>query len=89
MKVQDVNRIKSAAYKYPANVHTAGLVAEIFRLSNLSEIGTQVARDAVKMNPKNFEAWEELYQSKDISVSEKNYILSMMRKLDPLNTELR
>ena len=89
LKVQDVNRIKSAAYKYPANVHTAGLVAEIFRLSNLSEIGTQVARDAVKMNPKNFEAWEELYQSKDISVSEKNYILSMMRKLDPLNTELR
>ena len=89
LRFQDSNQIELAAYRYPANVQTAGLVAEIFRNANQSELATQIARDATKMNPKNYEAWEELYQSENLSSSEKAYVLSILKKLDPLNKELR
>jgi hypothetical protein len=89
LRFQDSNQIELAAYRYPANVQTAGLIAEIFRNANQSELATQIARDATKMNPKNYEAWEELYQSKNLSSSEKAYVLSILKKLDPLNKELR
>jgi hypothetical protein len=88
LESQNIDKIISATYGFPNDVHRMGLVAEIFRRAGMADIGLKIARDAVSLSPKNFEAWEELYQMPNLSISEKAEILIVLRSLDPLNPSI-
>lgn len=88
LESQSIDKILSATYGFPNDVHRMGLVAEIFRRAGMADIGLKIARDAVSLSPNNFEAWEELYQMPNLSISEKAEILIVLRSLDPLNSSI-
>jgi hypothetical protein len=48
-----------------------------------------IAREAVVFNPMNYEAWRELYLQPNATQSERENALLTMRKLDPLNPNLK
>jgi hypothetical protein len=54
----------------------------------MPDVGIQIARDAVRLNPINFEALEELYLMPNISIQEKDMILNRLKYLDPLNKKI-
>ena len=88
LETQNVEQIRAAAYKFPKDVYRMSLIAEIFRRSNMPEIGIQIARDAVELSPNNYEALEELYLMPNISKNEKAKILNRLKLMDPLNKDL-
>lgn len=88
LESQNVERIISAAYGFPKDVYRMALVAEIFRRAGMEDIGLKIARDSVNLSPKNFEAWEELYQMPNLLTQEKLEILKIMKSLDPLNNSV-
>ena len=65
------------------------IVAEVFRRAGVPSIAIVVARDATKLNPKNYEAWEELSLMPNIEKSELDEVVNKMRALDPLNYNIR
>jgi hypothetical protein len=61
------------------------LVAQVFRNSGYSKIAIDIARDATKLNPRNFDAWQELYLMPNLEASEKAKVFEKMQELDPFN----
>jgi len=51
--------------------------------------GIEVARGAVKFNPRSFEAWQVISVNPLSSQSERDGALAKMKELDPLNSELK
>jgi hypothetical protein len=88
LESQRIEEIKAAAYGFPKDVYRMSLIAEIFRRANMPDVGIQIARDAVRLNPINFEALEELYLMPNISIQEKDMILNRLKYLDPLNKKI-
>jgi len=88
LESQRIDEIKAAAYGFPKDVYRMSLIAEIFRRANMPDVGIKIARDAVKLNPNNFEALEELYLMPNISTQEKDIILNRLKYLDPLNKKI-
>ena len=88
LESQRIDEIKAAAYGFPKDVYRMSLIAEIFRRANMPDVGIQIARDAVRLNPINFEALEELYLMPNISIQEKDMILDRLKYLDPLNKKI-
>jgi len=88
LETQNVVKIRDAVYRFPQDVYRMSLVAEAFRRAGMAEIGLQIARDAVRLSPKNYEALEELYFMPNVSEFEKSEILKQLRLLDPLNKKI-
>ena len=61
------------------------LVAQVFRNSGYSKIAINIARDATNLNPRNFDAWQELYLMPNLEASEKAKVFEKMQELDPFN----
>jgi hypothetical protein len=61
------------------------LVAQVFRKSGYPDIAIQIARDAVVVNPNNFDAWQELSLMPNLNPTEKIEVLERLQALDPYN----
>jgi hypothetical protein len=64
-------------------------VAMTLNENKLEDQGLQVAADAVKRFPDNFGVWATLNSMKKASAEQKAEALTQMKRLDPLNPNLK
>jgi hypothetical protein len=64
-------------------------VAMTLNENKLEDQGLQVALDAVERFPENFEAWATLNSMNKASAEQKAEALVQMKRLDPLNPNLK
>ena len=81
----DITKLQAVAYQWPKSVIRMNLVAQVFRNSGYSKIAIDIARDATNLNPRNFDAWQELYLMPNLEASEKAKVFEKMQELDPFN----
>jgi O-antigen ligase len=85
----DVNKIMAAVQKWPQSVENMNFVTSLFRQGGFPDQSLSIARKAVKVNAKSFEAWQQLYISPNATESERKAALAKMKELDPLNPTLK
>ena len=81
--------IQEAAYIWPTDSSRMIQVAMILNDNKLEEQGLQVAQDAVKKFPENFGVWATLNSMKKATDAQKAEALAQMKRLDPLNPNLK
>ena len=77
------------SYFSPSNSFKFLQAIQLFDNSNLPEQAHRFAIQAIKFNPRSFEAWQMLYDIKNSSNLERKEALQKMIQLDPLNGDLR
>ena len=81
--------IQEAAYIWPLDSTRMTQVSRTLNDNKLEKEGLTVAEDAVKSFPEKFEVWETLYLMKSATEAQKADALAQMKRLDPLNTNLK
>jgi hypothetical protein len=81
--------IQEAAYIWPTDSSRMIQVARTLNENKLEDQGLQVAIDAVERFPDGFEVWATLNLMNKASVEQKAEALSQMKRLDPLNPNLK
>ena len=76
-------------YMNPQNSYKYGNSIGILEQSGLTEKARQYALAAVQFNPNSFEAWKTLYLISGSTDAEKAQALQNMKRLDPLNPDVR
>lgn len=82
----DINR---AALKSPTDAARILYAAQIFDQNKLPDKAIVLARETVKLNPRNFDGWNYLYSASSVSGNEKREILNRLKALDPHNPDLK
>lgn len=78
-----------ASYLNPLNTFKITNTASLFENSGLHELAHKYAILGVEWNPDNFESWRILYQIKLSTAEEKILAEANMKRLDPLNPNVR
>jgi len=81
--------IQEAAYIWPTDPSRMIQVAMTLNNNKLENQGLQVAQDAVERFPDNFGVWSTLSSMNKASVELKAEALAQMKRLDPLNPNLK
>jgi O-antigen ligase len=81
--------IQEAAYIWPSDPSRMIQVAMTLNDNKLEDQGLQVAQDAVERFPDNFGVWSTLNSMNKASVKQKTEALAQMKRLDPLNPNLK
>jgi O-antigen ligase len=81
--------IQEAAYIWPTDSSRMIQVAMTLNENKLEDQGLQVAQDAVERFPDNFGVWSTLSSMNKASVEQKAEALAQMKRLDPLNPNLK
>jgi len=81
--------IQDAAYIWPADPSRMIQVAMTLNENKLEDQGLQVAADAVERFPDNFGVWATLNSMNKASAEQKAEALTQMKRLDPLNPNLK
>ena len=81
--------IQAAAYIWPLDSTRMIQVAMTFNENNLEAQGLKVALDATVKFPDNYPVWATLNAMKMASVEQKAEALQQMKRLDPLNPNLK
>jgi O-antigen ligase len=81
--------IQDAAYIWPTDPSRMIQVAMTLNENKLEDQGLQVAQDAVERFPENFGVWATLNSMNKASVEQKAEALAQMKRLDPLNPNLK
>jgi O-antigen ligase len=81
--------IQEAAYIWPTDSSRMIQVAMTLNDNKLEDQGLQVAQDAVERFPDNFGVWSTLNSMNKASVEQKAEALAQMKRLDPLNPNLK
>jgi hypothetical protein len=81
--------IQEAAYIWPTDPSRMIQVAMTLNDNKLEDQGLQVAQDAVARFPDNFGVWSTLNSMNKASVEQKAEALAQMKRLDPLNPNLK
>jgi hypothetical protein len=81
--------IQDAAYIWPTDPSRMIQVAMTLNENKLEDQGLQVAQDAVERFPENFSVWATLNSMNKASVEQKAEALAQMKRLDPLNPNLK
>jgi hypothetical protein len=76
-------------YMNPQNIQKYLMTVQIFEQSNLTDLSHKYALEAVAFNPNSYDAWETLTLLRNTSQEEKELALLNMRRLDPLNPNLK
>lgn len=84
----DNNLIQKFSTKWPTEGSRIMYAVKVYEANKLPEYGIGLARIAVNMSPRNFDAWWYLYNSSTISGNEKREILDRLKALDPHNPDL-
>ena len=81
--------IQEAAYIWPLDSSRMIQVSRTLNDNKLEKEGLSVAEDAVKSFPEKFEVWETLYLMNSATEAQKTDALAQMKRLDPLNPNLK
>jgi len=81
--------IQEAAYIWPIESSRMIQVARTLNENKLEDQGLQVAIDAIERFPDSFGVWATLNSMNKASVEQKAEALSQMKRLDPLNPNLK
>lgn len=85
---RNIERITTTADRWPQDVIRMNYISRLFLQNNLPEKALEIARKSVIVSPDNFQAWKILYELPNVSESEKAEALEIMKKLNPLATDL-
>ena len=88
IELSNADGIYNSALKWPQDSSRLNYAAELFDSNKIQDKADQLARQAVKVNPRNFDAWMYLYESDVTSGNEKREILDRLKALDPHNPDL-
>lgn len=89
LKKSDVNSVVQAAYIWPYEPIRMVQVATTLNDNNLENRGLEVILDASRKFPDNYAVWSTLYSMKSANVEVKAEALAQMKRLDPLNPDLK
>jgi hypothetical protein len=81
--------IQDAAYIWPLDYSRMIQVAGILNENKLEAQGLEVAIDATKKFPNNYSVWATLDAMKSATAEQKAEALAQMKRLDPLNPNLK
>ena len=81
--------IQAAAYIWPLDSSRMIQVSIILDENKLEAQSLAVAIDATESFPNNYSAWATLYEMKSASEQQKAEALTQMKRLDPLNPDLK
>ena len=81
--------IQAAAYLWPLDSSRMIQVSITLNENKLEAQGLAVAIDAIESFPNNYGAWATLYAMKSASEQQKAEALTQMKRLDPLNPDLK
>jgi O-antigen ligase len=81
--------IQEAAYIWPLDSTRMTQVSRTLNDNKLEKEGLSVAEDAVKRFPEKYEVWETLYLMNSATEAQKADALAQMKRLDPLNPNLK
>ncbi len=81
--------IQEAAYIWPVDSSRMIQVARTLNENKLEDQGLQVAQDAVERFPDSFGVWATLNSMNKASAEQKAEAMSQMKRLDPLNPNLK
>jgi O-antigen ligase len=85
----DITKIESALQRWPQNVSNMNFASDLFRKGGFPDQALNMARKAVALNPRNFEAWQQIFLSQNAPEAERNAALMKMREMDPFNSTLK
>lgn len=85
----DITKIESALQRWPQNVSNMNFASDLFRKGGFPDQALNMARKAVALNPRNFEAWQQVFLSQNAPEAERNAALMKMREMDPFNPILK
>ena len=88
VEASSADLINTAADKWPQTPDRLLYAAKIFDQNKMSDKALKLARDAAKLNPRNFDAWYYIYNAPSTSGNEKREILDRLKALDPHNPDL-
>jgi O-antigen ligase len=83
------NRILDLAYQWPMEPFRMAQVAIVLGDNKFEEEALSVITDATKKFPNDFKLWELLTKSPKATEEQKNEALLQMKRLDPLNPNLK
>jgi O-antigen ligase len=89
VKAGDVIKIEQNLERWPQSVIRMNLAAQIFIDGGFADRALIISQKAVKLNPRNFEAWEKIYLNPESDENTKAQALVKMRELDPLNPNIK
>jgi O-antigen ligase len=91
LEAQDAKRAMDAitsGYLTPANSQRYAQAVQLFANSNLLEQAHQIAIDAVKYNPDDYQSWRNLYFLQNSTENEKETAVQNLQRLDPFNPDV-
>jgi O-antigen ligase len=89
LKSQDALKVEKAAYRWPQDPARMGQIAGAFADSKLHSNELRVLVDGIKKFPDDFLLWNLLSQSTSATPEQKAEAKAQMKRLDPLNPELK
>jgi O-antigen ligase len=89
VKTGDVIKIEQNLENWPQSVIRMNVAAQIFIDGGFADRALVISQKAVKLNPRNFEAWEKIYLNPEADENSKKQALLMMRELDPFNPNIK
>jgi O-antigen ligase len=89
LESQNPDIIREAAYIWPLDPLRMIQVASTLDQNNLGEQSLKISLDSVEKFPDNYGAWATLYAMKSASEEQKAQALTQMKRLDPLNPNLK
>ena len=89
VKAGDVIKIEQNLERWPQSVIRMNVAAQIFIDGGFANRALTISQKAVKLNPRNFEAWEKIYLNPESDENTKAQALAKMRELDPLNPNIK
>ena len=89
LETSDPTVIQEAAYIWPYEPSRMGQVALALNENNLETQGLAIALAATKKFPDNYSIWATLNAMKSASAEQKAQALDQMKRLDPLNPNLK
>ena len=81
-------KIYTSAMKWPTDPARIMYAANIFEQNKMQDKAVELAREAVRLSPRNFDAWMYLYNAPSVLGNEKREILDRLKVLDPHNPDL-
>ena len=85
----EITGIESALQRWPQNVSNMNFASDLFRKGGFPDQALSMAKQAVALNPQNFEAWQQIFLSQNAPEAERKAALIKMREMDPLNSTLK
>jgi hypothetical protein len=85
----EITKIETSLERWPQNVSNMNFASDLFRKGGFPDQALNMARKAVALNPRNYEAWQQIFLSQNAPDAERKTALLKMRELDPFNQTLK